>query len=398
MNIQHTYKYTVTKLFPGGVRPKMHLWVVLIIALAVNSCIEPYFADIGDEPELISIEGSIIKGLSRQEIVISRTTSLGNPVFEPVKGCLVSVMDELNNEFVFDETYNGIYTLEIDQSSLVEGRNYKMVVVTPGGAHYESEYEILESSVPVDSVYYDIEPSLDPVNGIEADGLQFYVDLLAPDTVSRYFRWKITETYEYTSAGPIHYYYMDLSFEPVVPDDIWGLYRCWKTDELEDIFLTSTLNLATNEKKQIPLNYVSTLNDRLKIRYSLLVHQYALDEEAYNYFMQNKIATEGSGGLYTRQPQQPITNIYNVDDASERVLGYFWTSEMTSRRIFVSKLPELDVKDYFYPLEIFNMEDHGAGPFPMAIMEEDGVRITGSPICFDCTRRGGTTERPDFWE
>lgn len=389
MNIQHTYKTTIKKLFA---------LVVFAIILSLSGCIEPYFADIDDEPELISIEGSIIKSLSRQEIVISRTTSLGNPIFEPVTGCMVSVMDELNNEYVFDETYNGIYTLEIDQASLVDGRNYKLVVVTPEGSHYESEYKALESSVPVDSVYYDIEPSLDPVNGIEADGLQFYVDLQASDSVSRYFRWKITETFEYTSGGPIHYYYMDLSFEQVVPDDIWGLYRCWKTTELEDIFLTSTLNLTANEKKQIPLNYVSTLNDRLKIKYSLLVHQFSLDEEAYNYFMQNKIATEGSGGLYTRQPQQPITNIYNVDDESERVLGYFWTSEMTSKRIFVPRLPELDVKDYFYPLEPFDMEMHGAGPFPMPIMEEDGVRITGSPICFDCTRRGGTTERPKFWE
>jgi len=398
MNIQHIYTFLITK--------KARLWrwrslrpvAVLILTLGLGSCIEPYIADIDNEPELISIEGSLVKGLSRQEIVVSRTTSLGNPVFEPVKGCMVTVLDELNNEFRFDETYNGIYTLEMDQEALVPGRNYKMIVVTPGGDHYESEYETLQGGVPVDSVYYSIEEQLNPENGISADGLQFYVDLQAPDTISRYFRWKITETYEYTSAGPINYYYVDLSFEPVVPDDIWGLYRCWKTEELGDIYLTSTLNLTANEKKQIPLNYVTTLNDRLKIKYSLLVYQYALDEEAYNYFMQNKIATEGSEGLYTRQPQQPVTNIYNVDNEEERVLGYFWTSELSSRRIFVPKLAELDVKDYFYPLEVFNMEDHGAGPFPMAIMVEEGVRITGSPICFDCTRRGGTTQRPSYWE
>jgi len=374
--------------------------VFIIALLAGYGCIEPYSGDIDDEPELISIKDSVVKGMGRQEIVVSRTTSLMHPDFEPVAGCMVAVMDDLENEFIFEEISRGVYSKNIPDEDLVIGRNYKLIVITPGGDHYESDFEKLESGVPVDSTYYEIEQRFDPDIQEDIDGLQFYVDLRAPDSISRYFRWIITETFEYTSAGHISYYYYDASLEPVIPSDIWALYRCWLTEELDDIYLTSTVNLTRNEKKQIPLNYVSTETDRLKIMYSLLVHQYSINEDAFNYFMQNKISAEGSDGLYTQQPQQPVTNIRNLEDDTERVLGYFWLSEVSTKRIFVPRINSLDVNDHFYPIETFNMEDHGDGPFPLPIMEdpETGERMTGGTYCFDCRRRGGTTTRPEFWK
>ncbi|MEX0988050.1 MAG: DUF4249 domain-containing protein [Bacteroidales bacterium] len=383
-------------IFLGG------MVTVLLIVMTIfgHSCIEPYMAAIDDEPELITIEGSIIKGNQLQWVVVSKTSSLNNPDFIPVRGCQVSIIDELSNEFVFEEYMKGAYILEIEDDQLVVGRRYKLAVSTPEGDEYESAYEALQNGVAIDSIYYNIEERVQSYSGNELEGIRFFVDINAPDTISRYFRWKITETYEYTSYGPISYFYYDTSLEPVPPDDIWGVYRCWMTEDLQDLYLTSTTNLTVNEKKKVPLNYVSTETDRLKIKYSLLVNQYSLEENAYNYFMQNKIATDGSGGLYTSQPQQPLTNLYNVNDPSERVLGYFWLSSVTKWRIMVPRINSLQVNDHFYPIETFNMEDHADGPFPLYIMEEPatGVRLTGSPYCFDCTRRGGTTTRPSYWD
>jgi len=372
----------------------------VILALLVGSCIEPFHAEIDDEPKLISIEGSLIKGDQRQQVIVSRTTSLVNPRFNPVEGCVVRVIDENDVAFTYDEIRNGIYTATIPDDQLVPGRMYKLHVITPNGDEYESEYEILQTGVEIDSVYYNIEERIESYTGKELDGLQFYIDLEATDSVSRFFRWKLAETYEYTSAGPIDFYYYDLSFEPVIPDDIWAVYRCWLTEDIQEIFLSNTINLKRNEKKKIELHYVSTETDRLKIQYSLLVHQYPLDEDAYNYFMQNKAATEGSGDLYTRQPQQPLTNLNNVNDPAERVLGYFWLSSRTSERIFIKRPDNLMVRDHFYPIQPFNMEDHGSGPFPLYIMLDGGtgIRMTGSPYCFDCKRRGGITTRPDYWQ
>ncbi|MCF8225300.1 MAG: DUF4249 domain-containing protein [Bacteroidales bacterium] len=372
--------------------------ILPVLLMLLKSCIEPYIAEIEDEPELIAIEASLIKGIQRQRVMISKTTPLQNAEFVPVKGCTVRLFDDVDNAYRYDEYQDGYYILDLQDGDLVEGRNYQLQVLTQGGKEYRSKSVQLQAGVEIDSVYFEIESRIESYTGDDLEGLQFYIDLRAPDTISRFFRWKLVETFEYTSAGPINYFYYNSSLEPVPPSDIWALYRCWKTTDIKDIYLSNTINLIENEKKRIPLKYVSTESDRLKIRYSLLINQYSLSEGAYNYFNQNMVATQEGGGLYNKQPEQPLTNFFNVNDTTERVIGYFWLSVKSSKRIFVERINDLDVKDHFYPLEVFNLEDHGDGPFPLYIMEDaSGTRITGSPYCFDCTRRGGITVRPDFW-
>jgi len=376
------------------------LVMILFFVFSLPGCIEPYIADIEDEPELLSIEASLIKGNRLQKVMISRTSSLSNPVLRPVGSCLVQVEDEQGDLYEFTEGMTGTYYLEMDDADIIPGNNYRLRVITPEGDVYQSEYETLLPGVPVDTVYYAIEDKVETYTGNPLNGLQFYLDVQAPDSASRFFRWRIDETYEYTSQGPITYFYWDLSLTPEPPEDVWGVFRCWITDEIQQIFLANTVNIAVNEKKKIPLHYVSTETDRLRIKYSLLVNQFSINEAAYNYFEQNKTAAEGTGSLYTKQPEQPITNFYKVDDPDARVLGYFWTATRTKKRIFVERIEELDVDINFCAVVPFNMEDHGSGPFPIYIMEDPdtGVRMTGSPYCFDCTRRGGTTEKPSFWE
>lgn len=372
----------------------------LVLTFSVNACIEPYEAEIEEETELISIEGSIIKGDSLQHIVITTTTPLINPEFKPVRGCDVKVVDEFNNEFIFKENEKGTYSSAIANNLLVSNRQYKLIISTPNGDKYESLYETLNSSAAVDTVYYDIENKIETFTGEETEGIQFYIDIEAPDTISRYFRWNLTESYEYTTTGPISYIYRIKDGELVkdTPADIWAVYRCWISEKIPRIFLANTINLTINKKKKIPLHYVSTKTDRLKIKYTLLVNQYTMNERAYNYWQQNKIATEESGGLYTRQPGQALTNLYSVNDSTEKVLGFFWVSSRTEHRIFIPRINNLVVYDIKCEIYEFDPDIHKRLPRYIRVDESTGKEMTGHPNCFDCTLRGGTITKPDFWE
>lgn len=375
------------------------LSVLAAVIVFANSCFEPYIANIEDEPDLISIEGSIIKGNVEQKVYISKTTSILNANFSPVRGCSVSVLDNAGNEFTYEENSDGTYSLIIPDEMLVYNRMYQLKVTTPEGEEYESSFKKLNQGIDVDSVYYEIEERTESYSGENLTGLQFYIDVQAPDSLSRYFRWTVNETYEFTSVGPISYFYYDKSLQPIPPEDSWAVYRCWKGGDIQETFLSNTINLSANEKKKIPLNYVSNEDEKLLIKYSLLVSQYMLDEDTYNYFLLNKLAEGTSGGLYTQQPGQPITNIENINNSSERVLGYFWVSSRSLKRIMVPKIKELEVHPNFCAIEGFNMEDHGDGPFPLYIMVDltTNIPMTGGPYCFDCTKRGGSTTRPDYW-
>lgn len=372
---------------------------VILLVLGF-SCVSPYEADIEDEPTLISIEGSLIKGEEEQRVLVSTTASLDYPLFYPVRGCDVTLLDEFDNAYSYTEVSGGIYTVSIPDEELLIGRYYKLRVISGEGVVYESDYEMLNSGVEVDSLYYEIEDKVDNVSGEPYTGLQFYLDVKAGEDESRYFRWRIDETYEYESFAPISYYYLDESHTPIYPADAWEVYTCWMEGEISGLFQSSTMNLSQNEKKRIDLNYVSALTERLRIKYSLQVRQYTLSENAYEYFEQNRLSTEEGEGLYTRQPRQPITNFMNVDDDSERVLGYFWVSTQTSKRIFVPRIMEMDVsaEECAY-WEYSDLED-GEGPFPIYLYDDvnNGKLYTSSRECFDCTRRGGTNVEPEYWE
>lgn len=364
------------------------------------SCVSPYEADIEDEPELISIEASLIKGEEDQTVRISKTASLDYPVFFPVRGCEVTLLDEFDNAYSYKEVSGGIYSVSIPDEELVHGRYYKVRVISSEGVVYESDYELLNPGIEVDSVYYEIEDKVDQVTGEPYTGLQFYLDVKAGEDDSRYFRWRIDETYEYESFAPLSYYYLDESHTPVYPSDPWEVFTCWRGEELTGLYQSSTMNLTQNEKKKIRLNYVSARTERLRIMYSLQVRQYAISENAFAYFEQNRLATEEGEGLYTRQPRQPITNFMNPDDASERVLGYFWVSSQTSRRIFVPRIQEMDVLPEECAYWEYDPMEDGEGPFPIYLFDDrDNEKLyTSSRDCFDCTRRGGTNVKPDFWE
>ena len=374
--------------------------MLFILFMVGYSCVSPYEADIEDEPDLISIEASLIKGEQDQIVKVSTTASLNSSTFIPVRGCDVSLIDEFDNAWHYNDLTGGIYRTSIPDEELIHGRQYKIRVITAEGDVYESDYEVLNPGIEVDSVYYDIEDKVDEMTGEPYTGIQFYLDVKAGEEDSRYFRWRIDETYEYTSFAPISYFYLDETHTPIKPDDEWAVYRCWQGGEISGLFQSSTMNLYQNEKKRIYLNYVSALTERLRIKYSLQVKQYTLNEDAYNYFEQNRLATEEADGLYTRQPRQPITNMLNVDDETERVLGYFWVSSQTSQRIFVPRIEEMDVnaEDCAY-WEYSDLED-GEGPFPIYIYDDknQGKQFVSSRDCFDCSRRGGSTTKPDYWE
>ncbi len=364
-----------------------------------SGCIEPYTPEIDEEIRILSVEGSLIKGDSIQHVSVLRTATLKYPKPLFVEGCVVSVVDDLDNEFLYQDDDEGNYSVVIPDEALVYDRNYKLVVVTPDGKMYESEYERLFWTSEVDSVYYEVEEQTRTYTEFDYWGLQYYVDIVAPDTASRYYRWKLTETYEYTSTGPLTWIIrvrngiVDTLF---LKDDM-EFYRCWVSEKVPGTFVSNTINLTLNEKKKIPLNYVSNRTDRLKIKYSLFVEQYAISEGAYKYWKQNNVAIEESSGLYTTQPGQPISNMHSSADYDELVLGYFWVASRTQRRIFTPRLGSLPVYEFDCPTYEYDPIEHRLKPRYIRV-EEGGRQMTGNPTCFDCRGRDGKLTKPDFWK
>jgi hypothetical protein len=306
------------------------------------------------------------------------------------------VVDGSGKHFSFAETGKGVYTSAIPDELIKFNTTYQLFITTPDNQNYESTPELLLQAAPVDSLYYFEELKQTILNDF-LKGVQFYVDIKAKQENARYYRWILEETWEYRRKYPIMAMW-DASLKMIItlPEEADSLKVCYVTNAVEGLYSSSTVNLLINEKKRIPLNFVSNETPRLEVKYCLLVKQYPLSESVYNYFNTKKNELQESGGLYETQPVQTISNMINSDHPDEKVLGYFWASSYTAKRVFATPPPQFGIKPYC-DLTIINWKIQIGTNFYVIYIMDNGS-LTADDMCFDCTKTGGVTKKPDYWK
>ena len=175
----------------------------------------------------------------------------------------------------------------IPAEHLTYGTLYQLVVSTPDGRNYVSDYEELLPCPPIDSILWERKPLPTTDPNLTYNGVQFYVSTDASGDYAKHFRWDLEETWEYHAATTINAFYIggeDIR-DIIVPaadtaTQIWSgwkedtLFYCWKTLSIPEIFTYTTQNLSSDLVRKFPLNHVSNRTDRLEYRYHLLVKQY----------------------------------------------------------------------------------------------------------------------------
>lgn len=373
------------------------------LILVFSSCVEEFTPEVYEEADLLVVQGSIIKGEDTQLIEITRSTSFYNPEEKPVSGCYVRVMDDKGNGFVFSEDNSGNYTANIPQQYLNYNSSFKLFVTTPDKKYYESELETILEGSPVDTVYYATE-DYQSSSVYYSEGIQLYLDLSAPNENTRHYRWTVEETWEYRSK-----FFIDATWDEEL-DTVYihrpriaDKYFCWNTMDVNGFYSASTENLTVNERKKIPLNYLAGNDPKLNYSYCALVKQYTLGDKAYEYWNTNKVESSESGGLYQTQPSQSRSNIVNINDPDEIVLGFFWVSSFTEKRMFFQGPFKNLNYQYACEADTLVLDDIGilyTNKYYTILYENPDTVIWGTAWtpCLDCTAQGGTNEKPDYWE
>lgn len=366
------------------------------------SCIDDYWPEISGYQNVLVVDGMITNGTGPFEVRLSLTTNVNNPEYIPMLGCEIKVLDNTGESITFYENTDGNYVTPGEGEAGIIGRSYKILITTPSGQQYASEFEPLLPPTTIDSIYPMVETKVDPSYNYELSGYQFYVNTSEAVDASTYYLWKLQQTYEYKADFYIHFIYNG-STEPFLPID--SLYTCWITEDIHDILVFGTSGLSTPNLQGFPLNYVSTETRALSVRYSLLASQLTIGENAYRFWRDVADQNTGETSLYTQQLYQIRGNVKNLSDAREPVLGYFTVAGKDSKRIFVNKPQE--VIAYNYPFCVLGEGDYDAYKYifwtpkvtwPLYVVrDENGNRALPQKICSDCRKRGGSISKPEFW-
>jgi len=376
---------------------KYHILTMLL--LACSSCIEPYDPVIQETQEVLVIDGMISDRPGYYEVNISISSPYNNPGYQPVDGCVVTVEDGQGNIRTYDNAGQGKYTTWLEPPFLALGKVYAVQVTTQYGTVYRSEYDTLLACPPIDSLYYFQQSS----GGTDPDdvwqGIQFYNDVKGNPNGTRNYRWRAMATWEYHSPYTANYVRYRGENIPYIRDTV---STCYLTETIETVYAASTQLLTENSIFQNRLHYVSNQTPRLAERYSLLLEQHSLTDQAFTYWEKIAAQSANAASLYESQPASSQGNIYRLD-MPEKVLGCFYATQIQDKRIFVN-YEDLDFVVGAYTCEMDTLYDNSSFNFDryyflisLNPLGPGPPWYSGLERCFNCKLMGGDTEKPDFW-
>jgi hypothetical protein len=373
----------------------------VLLLLAVASCITPFEPEIKETEEVIVINGMITDEPGMHYVEVSMSAPYGDPEFIPVNGCVVTVTDEGGEMVQYEPNGAGTYEAFLPASFLGVGKAYSLRVNTPEGEEYRSDYDTLLACPPIDSLYYEIETKGTSNPNISFEGIQFYSDMTGTAFSAKNFRWLLEETWEYRVPNIGEYRFDGLELTPHLTA---YMSICYKTDTIKEVYTATNRLLSVNVRRRTPLNFVSSETPRLKIKYSLLVRQQSLTDQAYRYWSNLGSQAGEAGGLYQVQPHSAIGNLYNTQTPEAKVLGCFYATQQKTQRETVLNHFKFNIPEVpFCALDTLIGSFHLMGVFfpyyliPVMEMDAVGDYLYGTQDCFDCRVKGGSNIRPEYW-
>lgn len=361
-----------------------------LFILLMGGCVDPYRPpEITAPASYLVVDGFLdIAAGAVTTFKLSRSQNLTDakaPTLETK--ATVTIESSRNLKYSLKEVTNGVYSYTGVPSQT--GETFRLRIKTSRGVEYLS-----------DMVAFKASPAIDQVNWkAESDGIRIYVDTHDAAGKTRNYRWEYEETWEFYSAWFSSY---EVKNKQIIQRQN-DIFTCWNGEKSRNILINSSAKLSEDVIHQMPLTYIPGYSIKIGSRYSILVKQYALTQDAYQYWEQLGKTTESIGTLFDPQPTQVTGNIQNLTNPGEPALGYFSAGTVTTKRMFIRRMElpywptktgyEDCVKDTLTAKELIDNKYPGQIP---VIDLPDGTYETGQEICVDCRLRG-TNVKPSFW-
>lgn len=367
---------------------------VIFLLLCMLCCKDRYNPPVVSTNNSYLVVEGYINGSGVTTIRLSRTFKLADTAKVTVEAN-AQVRVESNGGASYTLVNRGAGIYELAQTNFNPAQQYRVRIVTTGNKEYMSDW-----------VAYKATPVIDSVNWRRTgDGVQIYVNAHDDQNKTIYYRWDYDETWEYHSAYRTVLEYKNHVIVPRDPNI--NVFTCWQSQISSRILLGSSAKLVKDVISLSPVTAIPQGSWMLSVRYSIIVRQYALEEKAYQYWLNLQKNTESLGSIFDPLPSEISGNIHSTNNPTELVLGYISAGTIQNKRIFINNS---DVTNWFYrdgcellftPNNRDSLEAYfgggGYGPTEEAYLPSGAMGYNYSTLgCLDCRLRG-TNVRPSFW-
>ena len=382
---------------------KKALFALFISALSATGCITEYKVELSpNDTQVLIVDGCIMENTDAI-FLLSRSFSM-DKVDVPEESFINYANLTLigSNGYVSPPAISlGRGKFRIPVEELEDDVEYGIQIVYNGDT-YQSMLSKPLRTPEIDSISWKQPEAFGPV--------YFYVSTHGDATDSKYYTWTCTEEWEIIAQikTTVFYSVSDNMYYHITPAPF---FYCWKKIESENYF-GSAESLGENVIINKELYQCISSGERFSSLYSVNVHQRAISKGAYEYYQNIIKMNEEIGSLFAPQPTEFLGNITCITDPAKKAMGYIEVSKNTTQK-----------KIYIYPQELTHRIDFMSCNLvshaiirDLGIIEsyEKGYRPAGDPnqeylpesiypadwsssYCTDCTAKGGTKNRPDFW-
>ena len=379
------------------------IWLFLFLLVLGWQCKDPYISPYKSPATGYLVVEGYISGNSTSQFSLTRTIPLpGDSTLPRVDGATVLIQGSDNSSYPLTGMGGGIYNT-VDTLTLNPQLEYRLSIQISNGEKYLSDF-----------VPYKITPPIDSINWVQNSdySIEIYANAHDPTNNTRYYQWNFDQIYEYHSAEESGSYWDKDTTPPNVvgrnlPAD--QVFRCWQSASSSDILIGTSIKLASDVIYEAPVKSIPPSDVQTSVLYSILVRQYALTADGYNFLSLMQQNTESLGSIFDAQPSQITGNIHSVSNPSEQVIGYVSAGTVQSQRIYIYRSQILSTYVYKCPIPdtLLYMgyselvDDLGGGVYTPLYYGMDNKGHQGwwanYTDCLVCTVAGGTNVEPSYW-
>ncbi|MDH6342529.1 hypothetical protein M2480_001151 [Parabacteroides sp. PFB2-12] len=366
---------------------------ILLLILLIG-CIEPYEPkNVESTTGVLVVEGMLLE-YAPTRIKLSRTIELDQDIYHPVTADVSILSTQGKNMPLAASEEKGIYLLDTG-FTFEEGEQYALEI-RDGSELYRSDFVTPVYTPDIDSVSYVYSP--------EDVEVKINVTTHDPANKQHYYQWAYEEDWEMRVD-----YIVTTRWDPVEEKLIEDMdlytsdnrYYCWNKDHSKAFILGNSDRLSDALIKDKTLLTIEGRGYRFTSLYSILVKQYALSPEAYDYFRNLQKNIDDTGSIFAPQPTEMKGNIACITNPERPTIGYFAASVEKRERLYIPAHEVLlpPILDCSVPSDevFFSFADAYSKGFGIKVYIPE-VELTYARLrCVDCTEAGGTKNRPDFW-
>lgn len=376
---------------------KFLFFVIFLFA----GCREPFEPEIDNaQSGVLVVEGYLDSNGLESILSISKTAPIsGTDSNIPEPGALVSLVSDAGQLYKLTELEEGKYLFQQD---IPENQSFRLEILLRNGEKY-----ISDPMTPI------VSPDILEAGYMrDEEGVEVFLNTQGNE-VADDFLWTYEETWVFRPVIRVPYIYRNDTKQVELRKEEERIDLCYKSETNPDLLLETSSRFEDQVVFRQTITEIPQGDERLMERYSILISQKSIPQEAVEFWETLKRNTDDLGTIFSPLPSIITGNLHLEGDENQPVVGFISLGVIKQVRLYIDQKdvipwgfndPEFD--DCSISLEPVYIgtpqyfSDFGTGAILPARELMEGTTIvayyTSTRRCSDCTLYGNRV-KPDFW-